>query len=190
MKKVLSLFGLFILFSGCNPKKENTLPAILDFNLKCNKAFYVYSNEGFAVAFQVQYQNASEYAIYLENSPQVLVSPDADKNSTGFMLNKGEDSLICLSRRAVNKYIPLKEKTYKMFYLYLVNRGKIEDLMNTTKTLSIDYVGRNLNSTQIIGETEKSVILKTNNISIPLKNMTYIKVTEREMLDEDKLSSL
>ncbi|MCY1244957.1 hypothetical protein D9M72_580590 [compost metagenome] len=106
------------------------------------------------------------------------------------MLNKGEDSLICLSRRAVNKYIPLKEKTYKMFYLYLVNRGKIEDLMNTTKTLSIDYVGRNLNSTQIIGETEKSVILKTNNISIPLKNMTYIKVTEREMLDEDKLSSL
>lgn len=187
MKKVILILSLFILLSGCNPKSEIISPVILEFNLKCEKAFYMHSNEAFAIAFQVHYQNVSDYTIYLENSPRVSFSPDANENSTGFILDKGQNSLISLSNRVSNKYIPLKENTESFFYLYLVNRSSIEDLIKSNQQLSIRYVGKNLSPT-MIGKTDKSIILKTNTISISLKNINFIKVSEEDMLNENKLS--
>lgn len=195
IKKFVYIISVFIV--GCTPQKENLdAPIVIDLKLNCDKLFYTNGNNGTIVAFQIYYENQTDYNFIFDDGssdalPNTIISLDVTSESRGFVF-KDNDASINLIHESEIKYIKLKPKTKSYFYLFLYNRLKEEDIRKGL-SFSITYNGAKPDLLQQVSWSKtKTILIQNSTIGINMMqdSMKVIKVTKEDLLYERRLDKL
>ncbi|THD30681.1 MAG: hypothetical protein DI588_14715 [Flavobacterium johnsoniae] len=195
MKKTLITLLITILMIGCNREKK-TEALVLDLNLKCNKVFYTEEEGGFNVAFQISYQNNSDYTILIQDTVNRIVSRNSVENTRGFVLKNDYDkedySIKIADLDNKHNYLFLNPNINDgRFYLYLYGRYGIKRFIDEIKHCYIQYNGGNLSPATISENIPKKTILfNLGNIKIDLDSVKLIKVSHEDMVYQQKLDKM
>lgn len=185
MIKTIIPFLFSILFISCtfngehqslnssNTKQVSAEPILFDLSFKCEEIKYVSDEESYTVVFKVAYANKSDYTLFLDDTPRLNNSIDADETSTGFVIeNKSKGIAIQLNNMFIEEYSIIKADTSKFIYLYLYNRPDFGIITEADKiNWKISYKGGDLKKKKCEKHfTGKDILMNRGEINVSLEN--------------------